>query len=477
MLRPLVSIILIVCLLFVVPGFPVLGQSSSYIESIYQSMQTEEEGAISEIPYDDDELEMDEDDTSINVDVNIDLTDTTSIITGTITDTGIITATITNTSIETGTVTSTATDTVSITDTSTLTENLEKLADIINDLTRILIDIFRGHTPGINIVDILNPSGGTATSTGTNTSTSTVTQTQTSTSTATNTNTATNTATETVTQTNTATDTATQTQTSTETGTDTSTNTATQTQTTTTTNTNTNTQTTTQTQTNTSTNTNTNTNTSTATQTQTNTDVEVDKPSGHDKTTVEGMRSHIKDTYGINCIDGTAGWTLGQLTAAEEMYSQLPAGFVGATTQVVRDKELPGYNGVLGYVRSDKPSRVHILDLSVAVYGNTQAAIESTKRGFQHTLVHEMTHCLQFKYPNVYNQWRNMFWPGNRLVGTCPSAYGRTQPAEDMAESFAYFILGGTIKGNYFVTPGGSMMDLERYNFIKSIMNQLGGNY
>ena len=150
---------------------------------------------------------------------------------------------------------------------------------------------------------------------------------------------------------------------------------------------------------------------------------------------------------------------------------------MAATTNVVRDKTFQGQNGVLGYVRGDRPSTVYVLDLAVAVYGNSQAAIESTKRGFQHTLVHEMTHCLQFQNPNVLSQWRNRFWPGNRLRGTCPSAYGRTQPAEDMAESFAFFILGGTIRGNYFVTPGGSMMDLERYEFIRSVMNQLGGNY
>lgn len=444
MLRKLTSIIFITCLLFMVQGLPLFGQSSSYIDSIYQSMENHDQGVASDTIYDVDELdEPDEStDTSINIDIEIDLDNDD----GEIID-------------------------VQITDTSTLTENLEKLADIINDLTRILIDMFGGQTPGINIVDILSPTTGTSTST--NTATNTSTATGTSTITATNTATNTATGTSTITATNTATNTATGT--STVTATDTSTRT--QTNTATATNTNTNTGTGTQTQTNTSTNTNTNTNTSTATQTQTNTDVNVDNPSGHDKTSVEGMRNYIKDTYGVNSIDGTAAWTLKQLEAADEMYGGLPPGFVGATTQVVRDRDLPGYNGVLGYVRSDKPSRVHVLDLSVVVYGNSPAAMESTKRGFQHTLVHEMTHCLQFKYPNVYNQWRNKFWPGNRLIGTCPSAYGRTQPAEDMAESFAFFILGGTIRGNYFVTPGGSMMDLERYEFIRSIMNQLGGNY
>jgi hypothetical protein len=90
------------------------------------------------------------------------------------------------------------------------------------------------------------------------------------------------------------------------------------------------------------------------------------------------------------------------------------------------------------------------------------------KVSFQHTLVHEMTHCLQFTYPDLEKTWKEKFWPGGKITGDCPTAYGRTIDYEDMAESVACYWLGGNIENGSFTTAYGTKMDMERYNFIKT---------
>ena len=125
--------------------------------------------------------------------------------------------------------------------------------------------------------------------------------------------------------------------------------------------------------------------------------------------------------------------------------------------------------------------KVHMLDLSVkmtqgaynsltAAYGRaptTEEQMAYLKHNFKRTLVHEMTHCFQNTYPQVYQSWSRTFWPGGRLSGTCPTGSGRTQPAEDMAESVATYYTGGSIRNGMFVSRSGATMDLNRYNFIK----------
>lgn len=109
---------------------------------------------------------------------------------------------------------------------------------------------------------------------------------------------------------------------------------------------------------------------------------------------------------------------------------------------------------------------------------NLAAQIEyQFKFQLKHTIAHEMTHCLQHTYPNVYREWQAKFWPNNEITGDSPSNYGKSLPYEDMAESFAFFILGGRIEDGFFITETGSKMDLERYEFVKNALNELGGNY
>jgi hypothetical protein len=106
----------------------------------------------------------------------------------------------------------------------------------------------------------------------------------------------------------------------------------------------------------------------------------------------------------------------------------------------------------------------------VAAYGRaptTEEQMAYLKHNFKRTLVHEMTHCFQNTYPQVMQTWSQKFWPGGRLVGQCPTGYGRTQPVEDMAESVATYWTGGSIRNGVFVSRSGTTMDLERYNFIK----------
>jgi hypothetical protein len=106
----------------------------------------------------------------------------------------------------------------------------------------------------------------------------------------------------------------------------------------------------------------------------------------------------------------------------------------------------------------------------VAAYGRaptTEEQMAYLKHNFKRTLVHEMTHCFQNTYPQVMQNWSRQFWPGGRLVGQCPTGYGRTQPVEDMSESVATYWTGGSIKNGVFVSRSGATMDLERYNFIK----------
>ena len=321
---------------------------------------------------------------------------------------------------------------------------LERLQNIINQIMRIL----GGKMCGARVVVVVIPcekivpkpkppvtGTSTATSTSTSTATSTGTRTATSTSTSTSTSTATATRTSTGTSTSTATSTGTRTATSTATSTG----------------------------------------TSTATATSTGTGTATGK---------EAVRAAIKDKYGINAADGqNQTWSENQLRAADEALASLPSFFRKCTDTVYRDG--PPYDprippSAAAYVIVPQ-HKVHMLDLSaqmtqgaynslVAAYGRaptTEEQMAYLKHNFKRTLVHEMTHCFQNTYPQVMQTWSQKFWPGGRLVGQCPTGYGRTQPVEDMAESVATYWTGGSIRNGVFVSRSGTTMDLERYNFIK----------
>lgn len=168
---------------------------------------------------------------------------------------------------------------------------------------------------------------------------------------------------------------------------------------------------------------------------------------------VAGMRQYIKQKYNIDCADGDrATWSINQIRAAEEAFAELPPFFRDATQKVLRDGPAPSFAppSVLGYVIV--PQRiVHMMDLSTkmtqglynsltAAYGRAptqEEQMHALKRNFQGTLVHEMTHTFQNTYPQIYDQWRRTF---NHQ--TSPTGYGKTQPAEDMAESVrVYFFI------------------------------------
>lgn len=316
-------------------------------------------------------------------------------------------------------------------------EALNKLQNMINNIMRILA----GKMCGTRIVIVVIPCDRIVPKpppTGTSTGTSTATSTGTSTSTGTATSTGTSTSTSTGTSTSTSTSTSTGTSTSTSTGTSTATS------------------------------------TSTSTATSTGTSTGTTKP-----TDVAGMRSYIKQKYNIDCTDGDrATWSINQINAADEAFESLPSFFRGATQQVFRDGPAPSFAppSVLGYVIVPQ-RKVHMMDLStkmtqglynslVAAYGRaptTEEQMYALKRNFQGTLVHEMTHCFQNTYPQVYNSWRSTF-----NCASSPTGYGKTQPAEDMAESVRVYWSGGSIRNGRFVSNSGVVMDMQRYEFIKT---------
>jgi hypothetical protein len=194
---------------------------------------------------------------------------------------------------------------------------------------------------------------------------------------------------------------------------------------------------------------------------------------------VAGMRSYIQQKYGISCTDGDqANWSINQIKAADEAFESLPEFFRNATQVVYRDGPAPSFAPptVLGYVIVPQ-RKIHMMDLSTkmtqslynaltAAYGRPPTQEEqlyALKRNFQGTLVHEMTHCFQNTYPQVYQSWKNTF-----NCSSSPTGYGKTQPAEDMAESVRVYWSGGKIQNGKFISNGGIQMDLDRYEFIKA---------
>jgi hypothetical protein len=194
---------------------------------------------------------------------------------------------------------------------------------------------------------------------------------------------------------------------------------------------------------------------------------------------VGGMRSYVQQKYGINCSDGQgATWSINQLNAADEAFDSLPPFFREATQVVYRDGPAPSFAPptTLGYVIVPQ-RKIHMLDLStkmtqglynslVAAYGRAPTEEEqmyALKKNFQGTLVHEMTHTFQNTYPQIYNSWKQSF-----NHASSPTSYGKTQPAEDMAESVRVYWSGGRISNGKFISNSGVQMDLARYEFIKT---------
>ena len=238
----------------------------------------------------------------------------------------------------------------------------------------------------------------------------------------------------------------------------------------------------------TSTSSSTDTGSNTNTSTGTNTSVDV---------SVSELKTNIKDIYGLTCSDGSSSFSVRQLQILEEVLSSLPESFRKNTTEIIRDKERPADtnlgNDTLAYVIRPE-SKVHLLDRCIN-YTNEDIAelnkinnremteeelVESLEFQFRHTIVHEMTHCYVNRTGNgIDTKWYDKFWPDGKVTGTTPSEYAKTSYSEDLAESVAYYSLGGKIvkdangKEQFQVTGYNIFMDMDRYNFIKE--NIMGG--
>jgi hypothetical protein len=232
----------------------------------------------------------------------------------------------------------------------------------------------------------------------------------------------------------------------------------------------------TDTTTDTSTNTDTSTDTTTDTSTSTATDTGTDDP-------IDEQKAVMDSNYSIEAVDGTSTWSESQLKLANELLETMPSSFRGCTDEIIRDGEPPegAPEGAAGYVTFYE-RRVHMLDSSTklsqalldsmtATLGRpptTEEQLVQLKFQFKKTIAHEMTHCFQNTYPEVYREWQAQFWPGDKITGSCPSNYGKTLPYEDMAESVALYIMGGRIENGFFITAYGTKMDMDRYNFVKN---------
>ncbi len=51
------------------------------------------------------------------------------------------------------------------------------------------------------------------------------------------------------------------------------------------------------------------------------------------------------------------------------------------------------------------------------------------------TLTHELCHLIGYAHPAMARAWRARFWPNGHPVGLPPTAYARTEPDEDFAQS------------------------------------------
>lgn len=164
---------------------------------------------------------------------------------------------------------------------------------------------------------------------------------------------------------------------------------------------------------------------------------------------VRALKKFMKSNFGINAINGTgAVWTARQLEEANKVLATLPAAFRNSTRNLQRDASYQNNSSVLGYVKIGVPT-VHI----------TNAACRDNT--FQGTIVHEMTHCFQARYPEIAKKWEKTFWPLGRFLGPWPrsvTSYGNSQPLEDMAESVRiYWQEGARMKKE----------QPKRYDFIR----------
>ncbi len=481
-------------------------QSGSYLDTIYQAVEGNEEGSSSS--YDDNvPAYAGEDDTNTDTGIVIETDDPNAEVT-----------------IGDNTPTETSTNTNTNTDTNTNNDEMKHINEVIADMTRIIIGMNMGvtvNTSSFIIIDLDGSGTSTNTNTNTNTNTGSNTSTNTNTGSTTTTNTSTSTSSDTgsntSTNTSTSSDTGSNTSTSTSTSSDTGSNTSTSTSTSSDTgsNTSTNTSTSSDTGSNTSTSTSTtsdtgsNTSTSTSSDTGSNTSTNTGTDTGTEET-VDDLKSKISSNYGVPCIDGSSSFTTRQLQLIDEAFAKLNSknasakAFLKTTAGIVRDSVPPNNievstvddeSTMTGYV-IDGEKIVHILDKAATLSEQDIKDLEETngrkfsqeelvqyiEDDFTNTIIHEMTHAYQNaekeKGNDIIEKWKERFWKSDTEIkdgGITPSSYAQTEPGEDMAECVAFYVNGGGVI--YTNTEGkqvfrandfsGSKMDIERYNWIK----------
>ncbi len=146
-----------------------------------------------------------------------------------------------------------------------------------------------------------------------------------------------------------------------------------------------------------------------------------------------------------------ANWTQQQALRFYELLYKLPKFFTQATKKLARVVSYKGITNVLGYVYSFIPT-AHICN----------SAVRSVAL-FQETIVHEMTHCFQFKNMSVMNQWASTFWKNSKPIKSSPTSYGNTNAYEDFAESVRLYVAYGKQLKAY---------DSTRYEFIRKYVMQ-----
>ncbi|PKL43077.1 MAG: hypothetical protein CVV41_11780 [Candidatus Riflebacteria bacterium HGW-Riflebacteria-1] len=169
--------------------------------------------------------------------------------------------------------------------------------------------------------------------------------------------------------------------------------------------------------------------------------------------------AQIKAKYGITMLDGKSWkdewnsatadkWTQQQLAQFAAIMEKLPAGFRGCTKGFAMQKDLRDNDGNEAGGLGGDPIMI-----------SSKAVVEEGWTSMASLVVHEMTHQVQAKQPDVLRQWAAKFWPNGKLAKSSITDYGNTDAGEDMAECVA----------EYFTNPEKMRQhDPERYDFIKN---------
>jgi len=179
-------------------------------------------------------------------------------------------------------------------------------------------------------------------------------------------------------------------------------------------------------------------------------------PSKVQSLATSALRALIKSVFGVDLVGGdeTAAdpaqrsWTQMMVFDVYRTLYSLTNQFRVYMTRILREPIGLNNPNVAGYVWSNRPHEVTMCD-AAAKYGV-----------FREVLVHEMAHSFTFNNMNVYTAWVQNFWTpdGKSLKTPSVTAYGCTNPHEDIAESVKVFWQSGDAL---------KQKDPARYEFVK----------